>query len=154
MREATAEARAEAVKRAEDAASSPAMRRGAERTLAALRREEAHIGHTAAREVVDAPSADVGLWKSLAAGSKDDAHLINDTRGLLATYSEDAAVQRAGERLERLAVRGRAAFAPAAAVDLHDKAAVFSDRFTPHAGHLHGYNEWKERFVMSGGEVE
>lgn len=116
-----------------------------------IQQQAGRAGHSAAREVLEAPSKDVGPFRSFLAGSREDAHLINDTRGLLAEYSEDVAVRRAGAHLDELASVGRRNFLTAAAADGNDK-------FTMHApfakGYATTYNELKERFVMSGGPLE
>jgi hypothetical protein len=123
----------------------------AQRTLQELDKKELKAGYDAARQVLEAPSGRAGLWRSVAGGSREDAHYIHDTRGLLANYSEDAAVQKAGAHLGRQVLEQRANFLPAAGLDLHDKFAMHA----PFAkGHAAIYNEWKERYVMGGGPLE
>jgi hypothetical protein len=157
-RRETSEAWAKAEGVLADKASSRASQWEARETKAAIKRRVLKEGNDAASQVLEAPSAKVGPLKAFLAGSKTDAHLVNDTRGLLATYSEDTAVQRAGAPLESLAASGRANFMAAATVDLNDKAASIADVYpggTPDfaKGYLGWYNERKERFVMSGGSL-
>jgi hypothetical protein len=107
-------------------------------------------GNIAAQRVMDAPSADVGFWRALWAGSREDAHYLNDTRNLLAEYSEEAAVKRAGAGLERLSVAGKANWIPATLVDVNDKAA----EYVPSLPYGERYGRWKEHFVRSEGTFE
>jgi hypothetical protein len=82
-------------------------------------------GNIAAQRVMYAPSADVGFWRALWAGSREDAHYFNDTRNLPAEFSEDAAVKWAAAGLNRLSIAGKANWIAATPVDVNDKAAEF-----------------------------
>jgi hypothetical protein len=123
----------------------------AQKTLRRLSGDELKAGNDAARQVLEAPSGWAGFWRSVAGGSREDAHLIHDTRGLLAKYSEDAAVKKAGSHLGQQVLEQRVNFIPAAVTDLHDKFAIHAPFAKVHAA---GYNEWKERYVMGGGPLE
>ncbi|HEX3826307.1 MAG TPA: hypothetical protein VHV82_03455, partial [Sporichthyaceae bacterium] len=131
-------------------ASTPVERRSAQLDLD---RGDKHIlkaGNDAARDVLEAPSADVGFWHGLWAGSREDAHYLNDTRNLLAEFSEDATVQRAAAGLDRLSVAGKANWIPATLVDVNDKAA----EHVPGLPYGERYGRWKEHFVRSEGTFE
>jgi hypothetical protein len=103
------------------------------------------VGNAESRAVFDTESANVGFLKALAAGSKDDAHLINDTKLLVATYGDDAAVQAAALPLSVWETAGQANWIPATALDLGDKTA----RFMPYGG---AYKRYEDQYVLSGGD--
>jgi hypothetical protein len=107
-------------------------------------------GNIAAQRVMDAPSADVGFWRALWAGSREDAHYLNDTRNLLAEFSEDSAVKRAAAGLDRLSIAGKANWIPATLVDVNDKAV----EYVPGLPYGERYGRWKEHFVRSEGTFE
>jgi hypothetical protein len=126
-----------------------------ERSVAQDDLDEVHglirkAAHDAEAEVLEAPSADVGFWRGLWAGSREDAHYLNDTRNLLAEYSEDGAVRRAAAGLDRLSVAGKANWIPATLVDVNDKAA----EYVPGLPYGERYGRWKEHFVRSEGTFE
>jgi hypothetical protein len=134
---------ANAVLRAET--STVLEKRTAARLLNSIEQRAIQAGDDAARTVVETPTAPVGLWKAVAAGSREDAHLINDTRLLATAYHGDAAVQDAASGLRALTLAGRANWMPATALDLGDKTA----RYMPYAG---AYKRFEDRWVLSGGD--
>jgi hypothetical protein len=152
-RAAAAEAaRGEAVAAAREAQSAGiATERYATQRLAYVAEARAMAnGNIAAQRVMEAPSADVGFWRGLWAGSREDAHYLSDTRNLLAEFSEDAAVKRAAAGLDRLSVAGKANWIPATLVDVNDKAAEYA----PALPYGERYGRWKEHFVRSEGTFE
>ncbi|HEX3826387.1 MAG TPA: hypothetical protein VHV82_03860, partial [Sporichthyaceae bacterium] len=133
-----------------DPTSSLRDRFSAQMDLDGIKRQAFRADYDGFQDVLEAPSADVGFWKGLWAGSREDAHYLNDSRNLLADFSEDGAVRRAAAGLGRLSIAGKANWIPATLVDLNDKAA----EHVPALPYGERYGRWKEHFVRSEGTFE
>jgi len=143
---AAQEAAIAAAKHTAEDATRPVLEREAARMDAfRMERQIGKVESDAAKEIIERPAANISFREGLAAGSREDAHLINDTELLAKEFPNDARVHAAAAQVHAWKIAGRANWMPATALDLGDKTA----KYMPYA---RAYKRFEDRYVLSGGE--